>query len=278
MTKNEKGVIVVNWKDMYDPESIYRFLRDMRWMTINDIHINVENQFTTIDGLYNSSLSPNSGNFEIIPKEVYYEDNTAKYKIIKQISDLADFPEVNNFISTHCSYIKEWLDKNQEERSLELKCEIKISRSDDLGTVTDQLMNVKLAKSIFDDPKKKTDLSILVLAATIKRFYQPDIKEFEIRNLTTDLQKINSNNDVLLEILKNPMKTLENYDIEVNDVNNKILSYHNSNFSVMFKKFKFLKNTILTTPFFELYRQNLDLKFLSYVVTMKKLDVQRSLF
>jgi hypothetical protein len=277
MTKNENGVIVVNWKDMYDPESIYRFLRDMRWMTINDIHINVENQFTTIDGLYNSSSS-NSGSFEIIPKEVYYEDNTAKYKIIKQISDLADFPEVNNFISTHCSYIKEWLDKNQEERSLELKCEIKISRSDDLGTVTDQLMNVKLAKSIFDDPKKKTDLSILVLAATIKRFYQPDIKEFEIRNLTTDLQKINSNNDVLLEILKNPMKTLENYDIEVNDVNNKILSYHNSNFSVMFKKFKFLKNTILTTPFFELYRQNLDLKFLSYVVTMKKLDVQRSLF
>lgn len=277
MTKNENGVIVVNWKDMYDPESIYRFLRDMRWMTINDIHINVENQFTTIDGLYNSSSS-NSGNFEIIPKEVYYEDNTAKYKIIKQISDLADFPEVNNFISTHCSYIKEWLDKNQEERSLELKCEIKISRSDDLGTVTDQLMNVKLAKSIFDDPKKKTDLSILVLAATIKRFYQPDIKEFEIRNLTTDLQKINSNNDVLLEILKNPMKTLENYDIEVNDVNNKILSYHNSNFSVMFKKFKFLENTILTTPFFELYRQNLDLKFLSYVVTMKKLDVQRSLF
>lgn len=277
MTKNENGVIVVNWKDMYDPESIYRFLRDMRWMTINDIHINVENQFTTIDGLYNSSSS-NSGSFEIIPKEVYYEDNTAKYKIIKQISDLTDFPEVNNFISTHCSYIKEWLDKNQEERSLELKCEIKISRSDDLGTVTDQLMNVKLAKSIFDDPKKKTDLSILVLAATIKRFYQPDIKEFEIRNLTTDLQKINSNNDVLLEILKNPMKTLENYDIEVNDVNNKILSYHNSNFSVMFKKFKFLKNTILTTPFFELYRQNLDLKFLSYVVTMKKLDVQRSLF
>lgn len=277
MTKNENEVIVVNWKDMYDPESIYRFLRDMRWMTINDIHINVENQFTTIDGLYNSSSS-NSGSFEIIPKEVYYEDNTAKYKIIKQISDLADFPEVNNFISTHCSYIKEWLDKNQEEILLELKCEIIISRSDDLGTVTDQLMNVKLAKSIFDDPKKKTDLSILVLAATIKRFYQPDIKEFEIRNLTTDLQKINSNNDVLLEILKNPMKTLENYDIEVNDVNNKILSYHNSNFSVMFKKFKFLKNTILTTPFFELYRQNLDLKFLSYVVTMKKLDVQRSLF
>lgn len=277
MTKNENGVIVVNWKDMYDPESIYRFLRDMRWMTINDIHINVENQFTTIDGLYNSSSS-NFGSFEIIPKEVYYEDNTAKYKIIKQISDLADFPEVNNFISTHCSYIKEWLDKNQEEILLELKCEIIISRSDDLGTVTDQLMNIKLAKSIFDDPKKKTDLSILVLAATIKKFYQPDIKEFEIRNLTTDLQKINSNNDVLLEILKNPMKTLENYDIEVNDVNNKILSYHNSNFSVMFKKFKFLENTILTTPFFELYRQNLDLKFLSYVVTMKKLDVQRSLF
>lgn len=277
MTKNENGVIVVNWKDMYDPESIYRFLRDIRFMTINDIHINVENQFTTIDGLYNSSSS-NFGSFEIIPKEVYYEDNTAKYKIIKQISDLADFPEVNNFISTHCSYIKEWLDKNQEEILLELKCEIIISRSDDLGTVTDQLMNIKLAKSIFDDPKKKTDLSILVLAATIKKFYQPDIKEFEIRNLTTDLQKINSNNDVLLEILKNPMKTLENYDIEVNDVNNKILSYHNSNFSVMFKKFKFLENTILTTPFFELYRQNLDLKFLSYVVTMKKLDVQRSLF
>lgn len=278
MIKDENGAIVVNWNDMYDPELVYSFLRDMRYTSVNDTHINSENRFTTIEGDYNSSSSAGTGNFVIIPNEAKYEDKTVRFELIKRIADLAEFPEVDNFLSTHCSYIKDWMDKNPEDKSIELAFKATVSRSDDLGTVTDYLTNVKLTKSIFEDSKRKLELSVLVLAAIIKKFYKSDDKEFEIYNLTTDLQKFNSNNDVILNIMKNPIETLENYDIETSDVNNKVLSYHNGKFSVNFKKFRFLQNIILITPIFEMYRQNLDLKFLSYLITMKKLEPQRSLF
>ena len=278
MIKDENGAIVVNWNDMYDPELVYSFLRDMRYTSVNDTHINSENRFTTIEGDYNSSSSAGTGNFVIIPNEAKYEDKTVRFELIKRIADLAEFPEVDNFLSTHCSYIKDWMDKNPEDKSIELVFRATVSRTDDLGTVTDYLTNVKLTKSIFEDSKRKLELSVLVLAAIIKKFYKSDDKEFEIYNLTTDLQKFNSNNDVILDIMKNPIETLENYDIETSDVNNKVLSYHNGKFSVNFKKFRFLQNIILITPIFEMYRQNLDLKFLSYLITMKKLEPQRSLF
>jgi len=278
MIKDENGAIVVNWNDMYDPELVYSFLRDMRYTSVNDTHINSENRFTTIEGDYNSTSSAGTGNFVIIPNEAKYEDKTVRFELIKRIADLAEFPEVDNFLSTHCSYIKDWMDKNPEDKSIELVFRATVSRTDDLGTVTDYLTNVKLTKSIFEDSKRKLELSVLVLAAIIKKFYKSDDKEFEIYNLTTDLQKFNSNNDVILNIMKNPIETLENYDIETSDVNNKVLSYHNGKFSVNFKKFRFLQNIILITPIFEMYRQNLDLKFLSYLITMKKLEPQRSLF
>ena len=278
MIKDENGAIVVNWNDMYDPELVYSFLRDMRYTSVNDTHINSENRFTTIEGDYNSSSSAGTGNFVIIPNEAKYEDKTVRFELIKRIADLAEFPEVDNFLSTHCSYIKDWMDKNPEDKSIELVFRATVSRTDDLGTVTDYLTNVKLTKSIFEDSKRKLELSVLVLAAIIKKFYKSDDKEFEIYNLTTDLQKFNSNNDVILDIMKNPIETLENYDIESADTNNKVLSYHNSKFSAIFKRFKFLQNIILITPIFEMYRQNLDLKFLSYLITMKKLEPQRSLF
>ena len=278
MVKDENGAIVVNWNDMYDPELVYSFLRDMRYTSVNDTHINSENRFTTIEGDYNSTSSAGTGNFVIIPNEAKYEDKTVRFELIKRIADLAEFPEVDNFLSTHCSYIKDWMDKNPEDKSIELVFRATVSRTDDLGTVTDYLTNVKLTKSIFEDSKRKLELSVLVLAAIIKKFYKSDDKEFEIYNLTTDLQKFNSNNDVILNIMKNPIETLENYDIETSDVNNKVLSYHNGKFSVNFKKFRFLQNIILITPIFEMYRQNLDLKFLSYLITMKKLEPQRSLF
>jgi len=263
---------------IYDPELVYSFLRDMRYTSVNDTHINSENRFTTIEGDYNSTSSAGTGNFVIIPNEAKYEDKTVRFELIKRIADLAEFPEVDNFLSTHCSYIKDWMDKNPEDKSIELVFRATVSRTDDLGTVTDYLTNVKLTKSIFEDSKRKLELSVLVLAAIIKKFYKSDDKEFEIYNLTTDLQKFNSNNDVILNIMKNPIETLENYDIETSDVNNKVLSYHNGKFSVNFKKFRFLQNIILITPIFEMYRQNLDLKFLSYLITMKKLEPQRSLF
>ena len=278
MIKDENGAIVVNWNDMYDPELVYSFLRDMRYTSVNDTHINSENRFTTIEGDYNSSSSAGTGNFVIIPNEAKYEDKTVRFELIKRIADLAEFPEVDNFLSTHCSYIKDWMDKNPEDKSIELVFRATVSRTDDLGTVTDYLTNVKLTKSIFEDSKRKLELSVLVLAAIIKKFYKADDKEFEIYNLTTDLQKFNSNDDVILNIMKNPIETLENYDIESADTNNKVLSYHNSKFSAIFKRFKFLQNIILITPIFEMYRQNLDLKFLSYLITMKKLEPQRSLF
>ncbi len=278
MIKDENGAIVVNWNDMYDPELVYSFLRDMRYTSVNDTHINSENRFTTIEGDYNSSSSAGTGNFVIIPNEAKYEDKTVRFELIKRIADLAEFPEVDNFLSTHCSYIKDWMDKNPEDKSIELVFRATVSRTDDLGTVTDYLTNVKLTKSIFEDSKRKLELSVLVLAAIIKKFYKADDKEFEIYNLTTDLQKFNSNNDVILDIMKNPIETLENYDIESADTNNKVLSYHNSKFSAIFKRFKVLQNIILITPIFEMYRQNLDLKFLSYLITMKKLEPQRSLF
>ena len=278
MIKDENGAIVVNWNDMYDPELVYSFLRDMRYTSVNDTHINSENRFTTIEGDYNSSSSAGTGNFVIIPNEAKYEDKTIRFELIKRIADLAEFPEVDNFLLSHCSYIKDWMDKNPEDKSIELVFRATVSRTDDLGTVTDYLTNVKLTKSIFEDSKRKLELSVLVLAAIIKKFYKSDDKEFEIYNLTTDLQKFNSNNDVILDIMKNPIETLENYDIESADTNNKVLSYHNSKFSAIFKRFKFLQNIILITPIFEMYRQNLDLKFLSYLITMKKLEPQRSLF
>jgi hypothetical protein len=276
--KNENGAIVVNWNDMYDPELVYQFLREIRYTSVNDTHINSENRFTTIEGDYNSSSSAGTGNFTIIPNEVNYEDRIVRFKIIKRITDLTEFPEVDNFLLSHCSYIKDWMDKNPEDKSIELAFKATVSRSDDLGTITDYLTNVKLTKSIFEGSKRKLELSVLVLAAIIKKFYKSDDKEFEIYNLTTDLQKFNSNNDVILNIMKNPIETLENYDIETSDVNNKVLSYHNGKFSVNFKKFRFLQNIILITPIFEMYRQNLDLKFLSYLITMKELEPQRSLF
>jgi hypothetical protein len=276
--KNENGAIVVNWNDMYDPELVYQFLREIRYTSVNDTHINSENRFTTIEGDYNSSSSAGTGNFTIIPNEVNYEDRIVRFKIIKRITDLTEFPEVDNFLLSHCSYIKDWMDKNPEDKSIELAFKATVSRSDDLGTVTDYLTNVKLTKSIFEDSKRKLELSVLVLAAIIKKFYKSDDKEFEIYNLTTDLQKFYSNNDVILNIMKNPIETLENYDIETSDVNNKVLSCHNGKFSVNFKKFRFLQNIILITPIFEMYRQNLDLKFLSYLITMKELEPQRSLF
>jgi len=278
MIKDENGAIVVNWNDMYDPELVYSFLRDMRYTSVNDTHINSENRFTTIECDYNSSSSAGTGNFVIIPNEAKYEDKTVRFELIKRIADLAEFPEVDNFLLSHCSYIKDWMDKNPEDKSIELVFRATVSRTDDLGTVTDYLTNVKLTKSIFEDSKRKLELSVLVLAAIIKKFYKSDDKEFEIYNLTTDLQKFNSNNDVILNIMKNPIETLENYDIETSDVNNKVLSYHNGKFSAIFKKFRFLQNIILITPIFEMYRQNLDLKFLSYLITMKKLEPQRSLF
>jgi len=278
MIKYENGTIVVNWNDMYDPELVYQFLRDMRYTSVNDIHINSENRFTTIEGDYNSSSSAGTGNFVIIPNEAKYEDKTVRFELIKRITDLAEFPEVDNFLSTHCNYIKDWMDKNPEDKSIELVFRTIVSRYDDLGTVTDYLTNVKLTKSIFEDPKRKLELSVLVLAAIIKKFYKADDKEFEIHSLTTHLQKFNSNNDVILDIMKNPMETLENYDIESADTNNEVLSRHYSKNFANFKRFKFLQNTILSTPIFEMYQQNLDLKFLSYLITMKKLEPQRSLF
>jgi len=124
--------------------------------------------------------------------------------------------------------------------------------------------------------KDSSNLTILALAGIIKKFYQQTDEPLNIYKF----EKLNLNNDIAINIIKNPNDKLKNYNIETSNtsiiVTSSLLLYTSNFRKILFTKFKFLNNTILETSYFDMYRQNLDLKFLSYIATMPKLEYQSS--
>jgi len=252
--------ITISWNDIYNPEKSYNLLKELKWSTICNTNIDQENRETIIDIIYDTSNYSNSQkSFEIIPNEVIYKDKCLIYKISKKISIL-NHSDALNFILNNCSYIKDWIEACPEQTSFDIFYDITTSGSNSLGTIVDKLADLNYFKSVIKNP---LNLEILALAGTIKKFYQQTDEPFDIHDVRK-LTKIDIFKDTIIDVMRNPKDKLENYNMEkTSDV---IIYSHSSGFrGIVFNTFNFLDNTILETPYFEMYSQNLDLKFLSSI-------------
>ena len=263
MMQSENSILRLEWNNIYDPETVLQFLKYARVTNFENIKIDPENKQTFVEISFNSR-SQDVDHFEIVPGILCYQDRYLKYQINKQIPDLADFPELCHFIE-YCDYLKKWIDETKNI-SVNLEIDMRFHNSEDhIGSIADKLEDLKIFNSIFEDTNKRINVSILVLAAITKKFYNLSAKDdnFKIQyNSNKYLSKISRlNPEKIGDILRNPLETLENYDFEKSDYSNKVLDFDYSN-----KKFSFLNNSILITPNFDIYRQNLDLKLLSYII------------
>jgi len=124
--------------------------------------------------------------------------------------------------------------------------------------------------------KDSSNLTILALAGIIKKFYQQTDEPLNIYKF----EKLNLNNDIAINIIKNPNDKLKTI-ISKHQIQVLLLHLHYFYTLRILEKYclqnlNFSNNTILETSYFDMYRQNLDLKFLSYIATMPKLEYQSS--
>lgn len=269
MTK-ESIIKTFYWKDVFEPEKIHQLLHDIKWSTIHNTETDNVNKQTIIYTTYNSSSSSGLGDFELIPSDnqhqdnIHYLDRTLIYSLIRTIK-LSDFPEVCHFIINYCPHMKTWYES--KDHIMKVHYKIKISRTDDIGIITDYITDFKNVRSIFSN--NDLQLSIVVLAAFMKSFYDINCENFQIQDISL-LKNIKRDKDALINVLENPTKVLNTYKIEENDSCNCVVA-RSSNRNYSFKKFKFFGTDFFETPFFEMYEQNFDLKYLACIVNVPSL-------
>jgi len=154
------------------------------------------------------------------------------------------------FIENHCQYIFDFIiDKKIE--SVTLLVTKFVRYSDDTDTLSYKLEEFQQMKTLLKN--QNIELQAFVFAALIKNFYQQNSEPLTISE-TPQFRQINSYAGQINALLNMNIDTLINYHIK-----------RYTDPCISGDSFKFLNNNILQINNFNMYEQNLDLKFLSFI-------------
>ena len=243
----------INWSELYDAVSLRSVIKEINSMTVQEVQIDKEYKFALLEGI-NRYTSNFESTFDLIPNEVIIEKNKSLTFINTILIELNNYSEILNFISLHTPYIDDFV-KDQNIETVEIECRDNLTNYD-TGSMHDKLSMISDIKDWLYKENNE-ELKPLVLAALIKRFYRQDLVPFKVKP-TAVLARIKSNVSYVNSLLDENIDKLKNYIINFN-MDNCV------DMGASLTKFKFINNDLFTTPYFEMYRQNLDVKFLSHI-------------
>jgi len=243
----------INWSELYDPLSLKNILKEINSTTIQEVHIDKEYKFALIEGTkrYISSFDLT---YELIPNEVIIEKDKTLTYINSRVIKIKEYPQILNFILKHTPYINDFINEQNIE-TVEISARENLTNYDS-NNMADRLSNISLVKDWLYRENNK-ELIPLIFASLIKRFYRQDLNPLKIKT-SSILARIKSNIEHVNSLLDSNINELKNYSLNYN-------TDSCVNIGSTLTEFNFISNTMFRTVYFEMYQQNLDLKFLSYI-------------
>jgi thiol-disulfide isomerase/thioredoxin len=243
--------ILIKWSDLFNPESLQHFLLDMRNLDITNSIADNDFKQTSIEGLKSYSRSNLLNEIDLIPNEVVLKQNRAvQFSTSKRI-ELKLFPKVVEFVKNYCPYIYDFM-QDQNIETVEVFIKISANYPNDLDVINIKINDYLNLKDWIQ--KDSIELTPFILAALIKNFYNQNQEPFGIKT-SSALLRIKQYINHVISLFDKNINLLKEYIIDKN--NDECLMNH--------LEFNFLDNMILKTNKFDLYEQNLDMKFLSYI-------------
>jgi hypothetical protein len=245
---------IINWHELYDPVYLKNILNQLHNMNVQEVQIDNESEFSLIEG-QDKYVSVYSSSFILIPNKVSITNKKTLNYIDVEIINLSNYPHILSFIKQHAQFIDDFI-QDQNIKTVEISYSENISNYDKehLHEILNALQNVKnwLHKS------NNEELTPLVLAALMKKFYrQEDVETFKFK-MSSVLSRIKTNIVFVNSLLNKNIDILKKYSINYN-------ADQCVEIGPTSTEFGFISNKMFKTPYFEMYRQNLDLKFLSYI-------------
>lgn len=253
---DEPMIETIKWTDLYDIHKLENFLMSLKYFLIKDIQIENEFQQTTLEGIKTYHTQNLDKSFEIVPYQVkILPDRNLEFFIVKTFK-ISNFPQVINFVSKHCPYIHDFIiDQNIE--TVEIGSNKLIRRLDNYESLIDKLKSFELIQNWLNKEDNQEELTPFILAALIQKFYQQRAFIFNLSSLTYFL-KIKNHIDYVNSLLDKNIDSLKNYKIK-QDTDTCL---NNSRTQT----FEFAGNQVFEfSNSFDIYNQNLDIKFLSYI-------------
>lgn len=251
------------WSQLFNFEYLHTLAQDLKYFNVIDVEIDNEFQQTEINGAKNYSRSSLDKSFELIPNQVTLEKDKSFTFHIKKSFDLKNFPQVLNFIYNHCQYIYDFMEE-KEINEIALHGDINIAYSNSFELMESKLLEYGVTKKWLE-VEYSDELNPLILAAMIQKFYWQDLDtKFNIRP-NTNLIRIKRSLKFVNNLLDENIDLLKNYQINPDVdacIKNRV-------------RFEFLDNVIFesSNSNFDLYTQNMDIKFLSYISQLGLNDI-----
>lgn len=244
------------WSELFDGEYVYALLSDLKYFEIDEVQIDKGFQRTELIGYKRHDRSSQMNSFEVVPNEVKLDkDKNLIYSTI-QTFRLIDYPQIVEFIRKHCPYIYDFLD-DENINEINIVCSNEARRLSSLESVISRIKEYSIMKNwLVERQELSEEIVPIVFAAIIQKFYQQDPKlNFNLLSITPNLSRIKSNITYVNTLLNHNIDELKTYKLDIN-----IDPCIKNN-----REFEFLNNKFFKTDNFELYSQNMDLKFLSYI-------------
>ena len=244
------------WSELFDGEYVYALLSDLKYFEIDEVQIDKGFQRTELIGYKKHDRSSQINSFELIPNEVKLDKEKNLQYCTSQTFRLIDYPQIVEFIRKHCCYIYDFID-DENINEISILCTNEARRLNSLESVIGRIKEYGIMKSwLVERQEQQEEIVPIILAALIQKFYQQDSTiSFNLSSITATLSRIKSNVTYVNTLLNHNIDELKTYKLDIN-----IDPCIKNN-----REFEFLNNKFFKTDNFELYNQNMDLKFLSYI-------------
>jgi hypothetical protein len=256
----EKLSRTIKWVDLFNPSTLQSFATDLKYFVIENVDIDEEFQQTTIEGTKQYSRQDSGMTWELISKCRNTDgttqiriapDNSIEFFLMKSFN-LSNFPQILRFVTNYCPYICDFI-QDQNIQTIDISIFKSVRYSNDLNIVTDRINDFTLIRNWLNH-EHNDELTPLILASLVQKFYQQNSTTFSIKS-TSSLSRIKNNLYHVNSLLNNNIDLLKTYKLKL-ELDPCVKDG---------RKFEFLGNLIFQTNNFNMYDQNLDIKFLSYI-------------
>ena len=246
----EPTTVTINWRLLDYPRELSDILYKLKYIDIKDCFIDKDLEKTQFEGLHIYKTSSDR-EYDVVPDRVkLMKDKSILFYMTKEFN-LQDYPSVLMFIIKHCPYILEYVNETKLE-SIKINISQVVQHSNNSDKLCDKLDEFGHLKNWLEKENNEHGFNPFVLAALIRNFYRQDSTPFSIIN-STQFLRIKNHIEIVNNLIETPER-LETYILNPDSDN----CYSGNLFS-------FIGNQIVESNVLNIYENNFDIKFLSYV-------------
>lgn len=249
----------IDWSELFIPEKLQSLLQDIRYWVDIQIEIKADERLTIIHGNNHKHTGVDhkmrmGDQFTLIPDTLEVDQNGTATLTKTKTFNLSNFPQILNFVKNHCQYIHDFITEEKIE-DITIQTYEKITYLDGIYVCGIKLTDFKNLKRYLES--ENDEIQPFVFSALVRSFYHYNNfkKPFIINpTLTETLAQIRKNIRYVNSLFDTNVNILKQYTLE---------PIYDNSFNG--DSFNFFKNEIIRMYNINLYKHNMDIKFISYI-------------